>query len=79
MDGVLHETKLPPSVSRFQSAILSRVKIMSQLDISERRLPQDGRVKIKIGQDTMDLRVSILPTRFGESAYGRATLQMTLV
>ncbi|MDD5436216.1 MAG: ATPase, T2SS/T4P/T4SS family, partial [Candidatus Omnitrophica bacterium] len=67
IDGVLHETKVPPSIKTFQSAIISRIKIMANLDISERRLPQDGRMKIRIGQEEVDLRVSILPTPFGES------------
>ena len=67
IDGVLHETKVPPTIKNFQAAIISRIKIMANLDIAERRLPQDGRIKIKIGDDEVDLRVSILPTPFGES------------
>lgn len=67
IDGVLHETKVPPSIKNFQSAIISRIKIMANLNIAERRLPQDGRIRIKIGNDKVDLRVSILPTPFGES------------
>jgi len=67
IDGVLHETKVPPAIKNFQSAIISRIKIMANLDISERRLPQDGRIRIKIGDDKVDLRVSIMPTPFGES------------
>ena len=67
IDGILHETKVPPSIKNFQSAIISRIKIMSNLDIAERRLPQDGRIKIRIGPEEVDLRVSILPTPFGES------------
>ncbi|MFA5143363.1 MAG: ATPase, T2SS/T4P/T4SS family [Candidatus Omnitrophota bacterium] len=67
IDGVLHETKVPSSIKNFQSAIISRIKIMANLDISERRLPQDGRMKIRIGTEEVDLRVSILPTPFGES------------
>ena len=67
IDGVLHETKVPPTIKSFQSAIISRIKIMANLNISERRLPQDGRIRIKIGYDKVDLRVSIMPTPFGES------------
>ncbi|MFA4982299.1 MAG: ATPase, T2SS/T4P/T4SS family [Candidatus Omnitrophota bacterium] len=67
IDGVLHDTKVPPTIKNFQSAIISRIKIMANLDIAEKRLPQDGRIKIKIGDDEVDLRVSILPTPFGES------------
>jgi type II secretion system protein E len=67
IDGVLHETKVPQSIKNFQSAIISRIKIMANLDIAERRLPQDGRIKIRVGSEEVDLRVSILPTPFGES------------
>lgn len=64
IDGVLHEQPVPPK--RFQNAITSRMKIMASLDIAERRLPQDGRIKIKIASKEIDLRVSTLPTAFGE-------------
>ncbi len=67
VDGILYDTKVPPTIKNFQSAIISRVKIMANLNIAERRLPQDGRIKIKVGEDEVDLRVSILPTPFGES------------
>lgn len=67
IDGVLHEAKVPPSIKHFQAAIISRIKIMANLDIAERRLPQDGRIKIRIGDEEVDLRVSLLPTPFGES------------
>ena len=67
IDGILYETKIPNTVKNFQSAIISRIKIMANLNIAERRLPQDGRIKVKIGDDEVDLRVSILPTPFGES------------
>ena len=65
IDGVLHEELRPPI--RLKNAITSRLKIMSSLDIAERRLPQDGRIKLKIGKGReMDFRVSVLPTLFGE-------------
>ncbi len=65
IDGVLYEVMKPPL--KLKNAITSRIKIMAELDIAERRLPQDGRIKIKLGggQD-MDYRVSVLPTLFGE-------------
>src|SRR5438034_898832 len=66
MDGVLHEMLAPPK--RLESAILSRIKIMSSLDIAERRLPQDGRIKLKYNNREIDFRVSTLPTIFGEKA-----------
>ena len=64
IDGVLHEMMAPPF--KFKAAIISRLKIMAELDIAERRLPQDGRIKIKVLNRTIDLRVSSLPTIFGE-------------
>jgi type IV pilus assembly protein PilB len=65
IDGVLYEVMKPPI--KLKNAITSRVKIMAELDIAERRLPQDGRIKIKLGGGKdMDFRVSVLPTLFGE-------------
>ncbi|MDB4349326.1 ATPase, T2SS/T4P/T4SS family [Omnitrophica bacterium] len=67
IDGILYDATIPPSIKHFQSAIVSRVKIMSSMNIAERRLPQDGRIKVKVGEEELDLRVSILPTPHGES------------
>jgi type IV pilus assembly protein PilB len=65
IDGVLHEEMAPPL--KLKNALVSRLKIMSQLDIAERRLPQDGRIKLKLGKGReMDFRVSVLPTMWGE-------------
>jgi type IV pilus assembly protein PilB len=64
IDGVLQEMMSPPF--KFKAALLSRLKIMAELDIAERRVPQDGRIKIKVLNRTIDLRVSSLPTIFGE-------------
>jgi len=65
VDGVLEEIMRPPL--KLKNAITSRVKVMAQLDIAERRLPQDGRIKLKLGRgQEMDFRVSVLPTIFGE-------------
>ena len=65
IDGILHEEMRPPL--KLRNAITSRLKIMASLDIAERRLPQDGRIKLKIGKDReMDFRVSVLPGLFGE-------------
>src|SRR2546426_924917 len=66
MDGVLHEMLAPPK--RLESAILSRLKIMSNLDIAERRMSQDGRIKLRYNTREIDFRVSTLPTIFGEKA-----------
>lgn len=66
VDGVLREAGIPPAVRHFRSAIVSRLKIMSNLDIAEKRLPQDGRAQVKLGSDQFDLRISILPVPEGE-------------
>src|SRR2546430_4262431 len=66
IDGVLHEMLAPPK--RLEPAIISRLKIMSNLDISERRMPQDGRIKLRYNTREIDFRVSTLPTIFGEKA-----------
>ncbi len=65
IDGVLHTTNVPPEIRRFQAAIVSRIKILSNLNIAEKRLPQDGGFKIKAQNRDIDLRVSIIPTAFG--------------
>jgi len=64
IDGLLHDMMSPPN--RLKSAIISRLKIMAELDIAERRVPQDGRIKLRIGKRNIDLRVSTLPTLFDE-------------
>ncbi len=69
IDGVLHETESPPR--RLSAAVISRVKIMASLDIAERRLPQDGRIKLRIQGKEVDLRVSTVPTMHGESVVMR--------
>jgi len=66
VDGVLQEAALPPQISRFQSAIISRIKIMANLNIAEKRLPQDGRIKLQMGNRQIDVRVSVIPMLFGE-------------
>jgi type IV pilus assembly protein PilB len=71
IDGILYDINIPETIKYFHSAIVSRIKIMSHLDIAERRLPQDGRIKIKVNEEELDLRVSILPTAFGEAVHIR--------
>jgi general secretion pathway protein E len=66
VDGVLQAAKLPRELKRFQQAIVSRIKIMAKLDIAEKRLPQDGRIRLKVGGREMDVRVSVMPTLYGE-------------
>lgn len=67
IDGELIPVQLPEQLTRFQAAIISRLKIMSRLNISERRRPQDGRIKFNAGTSEFDIRVSTFPTVFGES------------
>ena len=67
IDGILYNANVPADIKRLFSAIISRIKIMSKLNIVERRLPQDGRSVVKIGKEELDLRISIIPTRYGES------------
>jgi len=75
-DGMLFELVPPPR--HLANAIVSRIKIMSELDIAERRLPQDGRIELNVGGHQVDLRVSVLPTLFGESVVMRV-LDRTVV
>ncbi len=67
IDGVLHEANIPPQVRRFHAAIVSRLKILSHLDIAEKRLPQDGRIRLKVAGREIDLRVSVIPMIHGEA------------
>lgn len=66
IDGMLQPQPVPPEINRFESAIISRIKIMSRLNIAEKRLPQDGRMKLKIAGREIDVRVSVIPMIHGE-------------
>jgi general secretion pathway protein E/type IV pilus assembly protein PilB len=66
IDGLLQNQQLPPEITRFQNAIISRIKIMSRLNIAEKRLPQDGRIKMRVQGREIDVRVSIIPMIYGE-------------
>src|ERR1051325_6237994 len=67
IDGILHQTPMPPQLKRYQAAILSRIKVMSGMNIAEKRLPQDGRINVRIKGEEIDIRVSTVPTVYGES------------
>lgn len=67
IDGMLYEVPTPPAMADFTANIVSRIKVMAQLDIAEKRLPQDGRIKIRIDGDSFDLRISVLPSSYGEA------------
>jgi len=66
IDGVMSQAGVPPSVNRFRNAIISRLKIMANLNIAEKRIPQDGRITMRSKGDEYDLRVSVIPMLFGE-------------
>ncbi len=66
IDGVLYDAKVPANIKHFKDTINSRVKILSNLNIAEKRMPQDGRFKVRVGEIDLDLRVSFLPTPYGE-------------
>src|SRR5580700_8924733 len=66
IDGLLQTQPMPPEITRFQAAIISRLKIMSRLNIAEKRLPQDGRIKMRVQNREIDVRVSIIPMIHGE-------------
>jgi general secretion pathway protein E/type IV pilus assembly protein PilB len=66
IDGMLHPQPIPPEINRFQAAIISRLKIMARLNIAEKRLPQDGRIKLRVSGREIDVRVSVIPMLHGE-------------
>ena len=80
LDGVLYDMSTPPK--HVQSALISRIKLMAKMNIAEKRLPQDGRIEIKVGNRDIDIRVSTLPTVFGERVVMRlldkSTVRMSL-
>jgi general secretion pathway protein E/type IV pilus assembly protein PilB len=75
IDGVLQDVPVPAQIKRFQPAIVSRVKILSHLNIAEKRLPQDGRIKIRIDESEVDIRVSVIPMLHGEAVVMRLLRQ----
>jgi type II secretory ATPase GspE/PulE/Tfp pilus assembly ATPase PilB-like protein len=75
IDGILQEVPVPAQIKRFQPAIVARVKILSHLNIAEKRLPQDGRIKVRIEDAEVDIRVSIIPMLHGEAVVMRLLRQ----
>ena len=75
IDGVLQDVPVPPQLSRYQPAICSRVKILSHLDIAEKRLPQDGRIRVRVENHEIDVRVSLIPMLHGEGVVMRLLQQ----
>ncbi|MDP6637511.1 MAG: type II secretion system ATPase GspE [Phycisphaerae bacterium] len=79
IDGVLQPASVPPQIRSFQAAIISRIKIMSNLNIAEKRLPQDGRIKLQVGGRQIDIRVSVIPMLFGEGIVMRILDKSTVM
>jgi len=79
IDGVLQPASVPPQIRSFQAAIISRLKIMSNLNIAEKRLPQDGRIKLQVGGRQIDIRVSVIPMLFGEGIVMRILDKSTVM
>ncbi len=75
IDGLLQEVPVPAQIKRFQPAIVSRVKILSNLNIAEKRVPQDGRIKIRVKGSDVDIRVSVIPMLHGEAVVMRLLRQ----
>lgn len=79
IDGALFEVNTPPGIQQFQASIVSRIKIMASMDIAEKRLPQDGRVKLRVSGEELDLRVATLPSSHGEAVSIRLLRRQMLV
>ena len=75
IDGLLQEVPVPAQIKRFQAAIVSRIKILSNLNIAEKRVPQDGRIKIRVKNSEVDIRVSVIPMLHGEAVVMRLLRQ----
>ncbi|KAA1259389.1 Type II secretion system protein E [Rubripirellula obstinata] len=79
IDGILHTQPTPPEINRFQAAIISRLKIMAHLNIAEKRLPQDGRIKLRVHGREVDIRLSIIPMIHGEGLVMRILDKASMV
>ena len=79
IDGILHLQPTPPEINRFQAAITSRLKIMARLNIAEKRLPQDGRIKLRVHGRDVDIRLSVIPMIHGESIVMRVLDKSAMV
>ena len=79
IDGILHTQPTPPEINRFQAAIISRLKIMAHLNIAEKRLPQDGRIKLRVRGREVDIRLSIIPMIHGEGLVMRILDKASMV
>ena len=67
IDGILHQVPMPPQLTQLQASVISRIKVLSGMNIAEKRLPQDGRINVRVKGEELDIRVSTVPTVYGES------------
>ncbi len=79
IDGILYEAQVPSDLKHFRDALNSRIKVMANLDIAEKRLPQDGRVKVRVGDTDLDLRVAFIPTPYGQGVVIRILNSLKLL
>ncbi|GAA4457659.1 GspE/PulE family protein [Novipirellula rosea] len=79
IDGILHPQPAPPEINRFQAAIISRLKIMARMNIAEKRLPQDGRIKLRVHGREVDIRLSVIPMIHGEGLVMRVLDKSSMV
>ncbi|WP_047812866.1 GspE/PulE family protein [Rhodopirellula islandica] len=79
IDGILHPQPVPPEINRFQAAMISRLKIMARLNIAEKRLPQDGRIKLRVHGREVDIRLSVIPMIHGEGLVMRVLDKSSMV
>ncbi|MFG0255558.1 MAG: GspE/PulE family protein, partial [Rhodopirellula sp. JB053] len=79
IDGILHPQPVPPEITRFQAAIISRLKIMARLNIAEKRLPQDGRIRLRVHGREVDIRLSVIPMIHGEGLVMRVLDKSSMV
>ncbi|WP_146398597.1 ATPase, T2SS/T4P/T4SS family [Planctomycetes bacterium CA13] len=79
IDGILHPQPVPPEINRFQAAIISRLKILARLNIAEKRLPQDGRIKLRVHGREVDIRLSVIPMIHGEGLVMRILDKSSMV
>ncbi|TWU35111.1 GspE/PulE family protein [Novipirellula artificiosorum] len=79
IDGILHQQPVPPEINRFQAAIISRLKILARLNIAEKRLPQDGRIKLRVHGREVDIRLSVIPMIHGEGLVMRVLDKSSMV
>lgn len=79
IDGVLYDAQVPSDIVHFRDALISRIKVLANLDIAEKRLPQDGRIKVRVDDVDLDLRIAFLPTQYGQGVVIRLLSSLKLL